>query len=67
MMTFKSYMENLWGDIQWPWRKPSSGIGGANPNPSKTDNGNGGGMGGAPVGAPLGMMKKQMKKNMKKK
>jgi len=74
MMTFKDYMENMWGEIPWPYRKPSDGQGGENPNPSRPDRGGGGmmggppggGGGGAPMGAPLGMMKKGMKKKMKK-
>jgi len=69
MMTFKQYIENLWGEIPWPYRKPSDGQGGQAANPSKTDTPSGGG--GTPMGMPPGgstpmMMKKKMGKKMKK-
>lgn len=64
--------ENLWGDIPWPYKKPSDGQGGSAPNPSRTDSPAGGPMGaGASPGVPPGggtpmMMKKKMGKKMKK-
>lgn len=63
MLTFRSYMENLWGEIPWAYAKPSDGIGGHNPNPSRPDQPGGGGM---PMGAPPRMMRKGMKKRMRK-
>lgn len=67
MMTFKQYLENMWGEIPWPYKKPSDGPGGLDANPSKAStNTSGGSSMGAPVtGAPM-MMKKKMGKKMKK-
>ena len=68
MVTFKQYIENLWGEIPYGGRKPSDGQGGESPNPNRPDRGAGGATpaGGPTIpNAPLGMMKKYMKK-MKK-
>ena len=68
MISFKQYIENLWGEIPWPYRKPSDGPGGLDTNPSKNTSGPGGvssSMGGQPQAAPM-MMKKKMGKKMRK-
>jgi hypothetical protein len=56
MMTFKDYIENLWGDIPWAGRKPSDGqpdSSGPNPNHGGSG-GNSGGAGGAMGGGGMG-------------
>lgn len=72
MMTFKQFMENLWGDIPSTERKPSDGHAHAD-KLTMSSNSKGGGGGGAMPSGPGGPMmmdkegikKKKGKKNAK--